>query len=254
MEYFFNLKICKILCRSLNNEAPPSTIMASTKKLGKKKSKTSSNKLYRVRVIEEDGDLVKVHFIGYSSREDEWKTREELVLLQGGATPDSDDARDSSATETSQPCCDVWQPFSLYRELGNKIKCSLQSARKESPTVKINISFDKLLLDGGLGRIGIKKRKHYGQQRYTIKSYKDLDPLLGSNWHWRGLNEAGDFCYVMLPTLEFWLKHKKPLKEFLPPTHEVRSSTRDLGFSLMFTFVRGDGISSQFGTNTDIFS
>ena len=39
--------------------------MASTKKLGKnmnskKKSKTSSNKLYHVRVIEEDGDLVNI--------------------------------------------------------------------------------------------------------------------------------------------------------------------------------------------------
>ena len=99
----------------------------------------------------------------------------------------------------------------------------------------------------------MKKRLHYGTQRFTVKSYKDLYPLLGKGWHWRGLNEAGDFCYVMLTTIEFYLHRKKPLKEFFPPSYAVPSSIRDTGYGLTFTFVRGDGTPSEFGTSTAIF-
>ena len=33
-----------------------------------------------------------------------------------------------------------------------------------------------------------------GIQRYKVNKYEDLDPLLGHNWHVRGINAAGDFC------------------------------------------------------------
>lgn len=214
-------------------------------------STTDRDKLYRIRIVEEDGDRFKVHYIGYSRKEDEWKTRDELIVLPQDA---GDGDQDEATTATSEDVtCTVWQPFSLYRELGNRIKCSLQSSRKDSPMVKIDLPFDKLLFDGGLAKVGTKKRVYYKQQRYSIKSYKDLDPLLGSGWHWRGLNEAGDFCFVILTTLEYYIKHKKPLKEFFPPTSKVHSATRDLGYTLVLTFVRGDGTPSQFGTSKDIF-
>uniref|UniRef100_A0A1X7SFA1 Tudor-knot domain-containing protein n=1 Tax=Amphimedon queenslandica TaxID=400682 RepID=A0A1X7SFA1_AMPQE len=94
--------------------------------------------LFKIRVVEEKGTKVKVHYIGYGKKFDEWKERSELVLLDPGAS----DATTSSTDETSSA---VYQPFSLYRELANKIKSSLQSSRKDSPSVKIDMTFDKLL-------------------------------------------------------------------------------------------------------------
>lgn len=76
--------------------------------------------------------------------------------------------------------------------------------RKESPTVKIEMPFDFVTFCGGLQQSGIKKRYIHGSQRYTVHSYKTLDHLLGSNWHVRGFNKNGDFCYAILKTVEFY--------------------------------------------------
>ena len=195
------------------------------------------SELYRIRVVEENGDKVKVHYIGYSKKYDEWKNKDELVSLE----------KDNSDI-TPQPS--TWQPYSLYRELANKIKANLHSSRKESPAVKIDMPFDRLLFEGGLARLGIEKRVHRGTTKLTIKTYKDLDPLLEKDWHWRGLNEAGDFCYVLLHTVEFYIYHKRSLKEFFPSMTTIE---RDLGYGLIFSFVRGDGVPSQFGTDHNIF-
>ena len=102
--------------------------------------------LFRIRVVEERGSKVKVHYIGYNKRYDEDK----LVILDNNGSCRSGNASvghsgNSSTTRTgiaSLPT--VWQPFSLYRELGNKVKSLLQSSRRESPAVKIDMTFDKL--------------------------------------------------------------------------------------------------------------
>ena len=148
----------------------------------------------------------------------------------------------------------VWQPFSLYRELGNKVKSSLQSSRRESPAVKLDMTFDKLLFEGGLGRLGMEKRVCRGIRRYTIRAYSDIDSLLDKGWHWRGLNEAGDYCYVILDSVEFYLYRKRPLQEFFPSSPSCYSCDRDQGYGLVFTFVRGDGLASDFGRNQEIFT
>ena len=113
--------------------------------------------------------------------------------------------------------------------------------------------FDKLLYDGGLAKLGTWKRKFQGRDRYTIKKYSDLDSLLGANWHWRGLNAAGDFCYVILNTVEFYIYQRRCLKEFLPMPSSHTQVTRDLGYSVVFSFVRGDGTPHQFGKDKSIF-
>ena len=48
--------------------------------------------------------------------------------------------------------------------------------------------------------------------------YQDLNHLLGVDWHFRGINENGDFCYVILDTLELYLYRRRPIKEFMPGT------------------------------------
>ena len=42
--------------------------------------------------------------------------------------------------------------------------------------------------------------------------------------------------------------------EYLPTSDgQVISQRRELGYMLVFTFVRGDGVKEDFGENTDIF-
>lgn len=87
--------------------------------------------------------------------------------------------------------------FSLHRELGSKIKTSLNSERKDSPVVKIDMPFDQIEFNGGLRLCGTRKRFVRGVQRYTITEYQDLNQFLGANWHYRGLNSNGDFCFAV---------------------------------------------------------
>ena len=53
------------------------------------------------------------------------------------------------------------------------------------------MGFDYLLFKGGFQAIGVTKQNTHGNN--LLKYYKDLDPLLGQNWHYRGANENGDY-------------------------------------------------------------
>ena len=90
--------------------------------------------------------------------------------------------------------------LSIISELGTRIKSALNSNRKGSPLVRIDMPFDSIEFDGGLQRFGTKKRFVKGVQRYSISSYQDLNTLLGAGWHYRGININGDFCYIILNT------------------------------------------------------
>ena len=41
--------------------------------------KYDSQKLYSVEIVETEDDRVKVHYVGYSSKYDEWKDKSEIV-------------------------------------------------------------------------------------------------------------------------------------------------------------------------------
>ena len=62
--------------------------------------------------------------------------------------------------------------------------------------------FDAVTFNGGLRLLGTESKKVQGIQHYTIKHYRDLNPLLGKNWHFRGLNVNADYGYVILETLD----------------------------------------------------
>ena len=64
--------------------------------------------------------------------------------------------------------------------------------------VRIDMPFDRLEFNGGLKQFGAEKRFVRGVQRYTISTFKDLNQLLGVDWHWKGINVNEDFCYVIL--------------------------------------------------------
>ena len=200
----------------------------------KRKRADQSDTLYPVTVLEDDGSRYRVHYVGYSDSYDEWKDYSDVEALNV-------DEGDST-------------PFSLYRELANKIKASLKSGRKESPIVKIEMPFDRISFDGGLGLCGVKQSFMRRSQRYTISTYKDLNRLLGVDWHVRGINENGDFCYVILDTLVFYLYHRRPLVEYAPTSVGTAMEVkRDCGHALVFSFVRGDGTPERFGNDSAIF-
>ena len=79
------------------------------------------------------------------------------------------------------------RPFSLYMELGDRIKPGLNSGRKVSPVVRVDMTFYKVQFDGGVKQCGVLVRTLRGTERYWINQYRDLNSLLGRNWHFRGL-------------------------------------------------------------------
>jgi len=116
--------------------------------------------------------------------------------------------------------------------------------------------FDVLLFNGGLKIAGEPSRRIHGTQRYKINHFRDLNPLFGQHWHFRGLNTNGDYGYVVLETVEFYLHSRRKLVEYLPPTSASASITEkstDIGYVLTFCFVRGFGTQSTFGKDRTIF-
>ena len=150
------------------------------------------------------------------------------------------------------------QQFSLYNELRIKIKQALVRGRKQSPLVVINMPFDFLLFKGELQAAGKVKRVVNGNQHYQLRSYQDLDALLGPNWHYRRVNKHGDYAFVILTSVDYYIYKRKTLTEYFPSTQSTDGivptlERLDTGFGLRFSFVRGYGNSSTFGKDKHIF-
>ena len=177
---------------------------------------------------------MKVHYVGYSSSYDEWRDESELESID--VNEPAENHEDSMCGECS------YEPFSLYKHLVLKIKQSLSCSRRSSPAVRIVVPFDTIHFNGGLKLLGTPSTKTQGVQRYTIKHYQDLNPLLGRNWHYRGLNSNGDYGYMVLETVEFYIRKCKPLEEYLPAQADGKPplvSSIDAGYHLTFSFVCG---------------
>ena len=86
-----------------------------------RRERESKNKLYSIEIVEE-GAFVKVHYRGYESKYDEWKRKEEVVLMKPSF---------SVNTEIE------WSPIT---ELACSIKKCLLPSQSEDPDVRIQIS------------------------------------------------------------------------------------------------------------------
>ena len=211
-----------------------------------KVKEASPDHLYPLRVVEEDEErqLVKVHYEGYSTSYDEWRARDEIVDLQ----PDDETGReDDDAVEDTDagPGIASILPFNLYHELMTGIKAALTSGRKKSPQVRLRMPFDKLIFDGGLKARGVEA----GGGKYTIKQYQDLQDILGVGWYYRGLNEHGDFCFVILRSIRFYLYQRRPIVDYQPLKEGEQVCPKKVhhpGYMLAFDFIRGDGTREDF--------
>ena len=203
-----------------------------------------SNKLYPTSIVQRDGSRVKIHYVGYSDGYDEWREVGD-ILSESGNPPDD--------IQTPQQQI---QSYSLYKELSIKIKQHLTCGKKQSPLVKINMGFDHLLFVGDLQATGIAKTSVRGITRYKIQAYNDLDFLLGTNWHYRGIKKNGDYVYIVLDSVEYYLSKRPTVVEYMPPqsaNNTITAVHTDAGYSLTFSFARRHGNVSTFGKNKDLF-
>ena len=196
-----------------------------------KRKKDSDAELYPIEIMERDtvNARVKIHYIGYSANEDEWRDASDIV-------------------DFTPPKPLISPTFSLYQELALKIKRTLQGSRKASPEVRIEMDFDNIIFDGGLKRVGKLRQIQRGVHVYGITAYSDLDGLLGSKWFIRCFNSKGDFGYAILKTVTFMLKKRRPLVEYRPKQGSLEKLAFSQGYCLQFNFVRGDGVASDFET------
>lgn len=176
---------------------------------------------------------MKIHYVGFGSEYDEWKDPTEFV-------------------DITSPCV-LSEKYDFHQDLALRIKSTLitSGTRKSNPCVRIVMPFDEKTFMEGLALQGYinDTNKHY-----RITQYTDLDELLGEGWHFRGLNSIGDYCFVVPNTVEYYLSRRRSLVHFIPNVNgsPIRVCTPQ-GFMLYFTFVRGDGTSSDFGKNKTIF-
>lgn len=196
--------------------------------------------LFPVEVIDEDTQhQVKIHYVGYSNKYDEWIRKSQIQYKPVVLPLSSKELNLQSHNFTTLACC---------------IKQKLIPSRKlEDPKVRIQIPFDNtsfnlLKRNGVLLDIQVN-----GHQVYGIKDYEDLDELLGEQWHLRIVNINGDFSCALLKTIQFYATCPKPILDFsinTSTTHASLLQGDELTLSPYFTvqqpavvfqFVKKDG-------------
>ena len=225
-----NRSLSRRLRESASNDEPARSSLGSRKRLN------SNRRLYNIQVIEEEQYKVKVHYVGYSSKYDEWirKSQIQYTPLRTGMRREPDAL-----------------PEYHFSVLACNIKQKLVPSRKiEDPLVKVQIPFTtstfKLLKEAGKS-LGIS----HGHHVYTISQYSDLNDLLGNQWHFRVANCNGDFSLVMLETIRFYIVEPKPLLDFSATKTSTDHELSLVAFytqqqsSLVFKFVRKDGNKRQ---------
>ena len=138
-------------------------------------------------------------------------------------------------------------PFHPHNDLKYQIKMALKPSGRADPVNRIEVPFDFYTFMGGLGTAGIVRHKSHGNEVYGIDSYSALTPFLGEKWHIRILSKENDFCYSILATVEYHLHRRKPIIDSFEPLVAI-----DGGYSLIFRFVRGDGVNSDLSRITDL--
>ena len=157
-----------------------------------------SSTLYRLKILEHADRRVKVRDIGYSKKYDEWREADDIIDLNAS---DNWDEETESGAELLLGKREL-SKFCLFEELVSQIKFSLVFSRKGDPVCSIVISFDTLHFEALIQRSTSNGGK---LEVYGLSSLSKLD-LLGEQWYVRGINSAGDFCYIEPGTVKFFLK------------------------------------------------
>ena len=106
------------------------------------KPEHSLSTLYHLSIVEENRQegLVKVRYVGYGKKYDEWRLESEVVYLS--------DEEESSCDSDNMPFRGPLQSqCSVFEELVFRIKVLLTSSRKGDPNCRIIMSFDQVSFD-----------------------------------------------------------------------------------------------------------
>ena len=188
--------------------------------------------------VDKVGKRVKIHYVGYSERYDEWGACESednnlfqrMELLSSPSSSSFDDRMELIHGE-------------LYRE----IKRKLCSGRKDDPSTRVEVRIDQDVFNGGLALAG-KAKTERGKVVHSIDCNQTSNHLLGLKWDERIFNENGDFAFVIEGTVRFWLARRNPIQEFKVIGGKYIKSEIEDNFYLAFTFVRGDGNRHNYAT------
>ena len=85
--------------------------------------------------------------------------------------------------------------------------------------------FDQKVFSEGLASRGYVYKSTSQIIKHRIYQYSDLDDILGKGWHFRGLNSAGDFSFIVPKTTEYYLRLRRPLCHFIPDDNGVPLKT-----------------------------
>ena len=203
---------------------------------------SKSSTLYRLKILERDDRRVKVRYIGYSKKYDEWRKADDVIDLS--ESDNSDEETESGAKSLLGKR--QLSKFCLFEELASQIKYSLVSNRKDDPICSIVMSFDTLhfeaLIRRGTGSGG--KLEVYG-----LSSLSKFDDLLGERWYIRGVNSAGDFCYIEPGTVKFYLKCQRQKLDFqIQDDGTMKTQYFGSKHKLVFKFVRSNGTLTQWNS------
>lgn len=208
-----------------------------------KADSSESSTLYRLKILERDDEnkRVKVRYIGYSRKYDEWRKADDIVEVN-----ESDSRLDE---ETSSLLgWNQLSKFCLFEELACQIKSLLVSNRKADPVCSIVMSFDSLHFEA-LIRRGARNGTKGKWELYGLSSLSKLDDLLGERWYLRGLNSAGDFCYVEPGTVKYYMKSQNKKTDFqLQDDGTMKTQYFGIRHQLVFQFVRSDGTLPQWNS------
>ena len=110
------------------------------------------------------------------------------------------------------------------------------------------MSFDSLHFEA-LIRRGARNGTKGKCEVYGLSSLSKLDDLLGERWYMRGLNSAGDFCYIEPGTVKFYLKCQRQKIDFQLQDDDIMK-TQYFGSRchLVFQFVRSNGTLAQWNS------
>ena len=96
------------------------------KRIRKKTVQDDDGPLYPIIIVANNEDFVKIHYIGYSNKYDQWRKREGIVEM-----------------ETS---CVTSEIYDLHQDLAGRILSALSGKRKANPVINVVMPFDQKCL------------------------------------------------------------------------------------------------------------
>ena len=105
--------------------------------------------------------------------------------------------------------CVTSEIYDLHQDLAGRILSALSGKRKANPVINLVMPFDQKTFDEGLGFKGFSEIIN-SVRYYRIREYYELNELLGTKWHYRGLNSAGDYSYLICSTVKYNLYRRSP--------------------------------------------